>query len=309
MSDNICVVGSLNMDIVVKVERRPRAGETIKGSDYLSLPGGKGANQAIAAATLGGKVTMISRVGNDAFGNVLLENLEERGIDTSYVIRDDLAPTGAAFITIDNSGENSIIISPGANGRVSIEDVGDIIAKSSAVILQLEIPFDTVFKSAKLASELGVQVIVNAAPAMELPDEFLKLIDVLIVNETEASLLSDVEVLNIQDAFLAAHSLNKKGAHTIIVTMGAEGAVFLYKDSKGSIIQGHQKAPEVKVTDTTGAGDTFVGAFVTAMLKGMGIPVSTQYACAAGALAVTKLGAQSAMPKHEEVMNILSQLR
>lgn len=309
MSDNICVVGSLNMDIVVKVERRPRAGETIKGSDYLSLPGGKGANQAIAAATLGGKVTMISRVGNDAFGNVLLENLEERGIDTSYVIRDDLAPTGAAFITIDNSGENSIIISPGANGRVSIEDVGDIIAKSSAVILQLEIPFDTVFKSAKLASELGVQVIVNAAPAMELPDEFLKLIDVLIVNETEASLLSDVEVLNIQDAFLAAHSLNKKGAHTIIVTMGAEGAVFLYKDSKGSIIQGHQKAPEVKVTDTTGAGDTFVGAFVTAMLKGMGIPASTQYACAAGALAVTKLGAQSAMPKHEEVMNILSQLR
>ncbi len=304
----ILVAGSLNADLVVRTSRFPQPGETISGGDLQVIPGGKGANQAVAAARLGAQVYMLGRVGRDNFGDFLLNNLQANHVDSSLVQRDD-ASTGTAIIVVDADGQNSIVLSPGANGKVSASDVelasfSDPSTRSGRrfdlLLLQLEIPTPTVLSAAKRAKEHGVRVILNPAPAQSIPDELIALPDFLVPNETELSLLTGMEVKDLPSAEAAARKLRERGAQTVIVTLGSKGALIVTAEEVT-----HVESFPVQPVDTTAAGDAFIGGFAS-VLDSSSLPDAVRYGCACGALATTKFGAQPSLPNRAEVEEFLT---
>ena len=300
MSD-ILVVGSLNADLVIRTPRFPQPGETISGEDLQVIPGGKGANQAVAASRLGANVSMLGRVGKDNFGDFLLDNLKSNNVDAQLVQRDD-SSTGTATIIVDADGQNSIVLSAGANGKVSSLDVDHASFSSfSLLLLQLEIPTPTVLSAAKRAKEYGLTVILNPAPAKNIPDELISLTDFIIPNETELSLLTDQTVNDTASAEKAAKLLIERGPKTVIVTLGSNGALVVTKE-----LTQHIPAFNVDVVDTTAAGDAFIGGFATALLANKSLENAVRYGCATGALATIKFGAQPSLPTKEEVERLMS---
>lgn len=305
----IVVVGSINMDLVVRVKRHPQPGETLLGSDYETHHGGKGANQAVAAARMlarsaqaksatssqGLGVRMIGRVGQDAFGQQLRSALKREGINVHATLP-IAAPTGVAFIAVDEGGQNTIIVSPGANHRLRPENLSPAEFEGArVVVLQLEIPLETVRRAAELGRQAGARVVLNAAPAQKLPDRLLELIDILVVNETEAFGLSGVQPDSPEMALEVARLLAEK-VPTVIITLGEQGAVWVSPEG-----QGHQAVLEVEVVDTTGAGDAFIGAVATAICEGIPLAQAVKRGCVAGALATTRVGAQPSLPWREDV--------
>jgi len=296
---HIAVVGSLNMDLVIRTPRFPGPGETIIGSAFHTIPGGKGANQAVAAAKLGARVSMVGRVGDDAFGAQQLANLSQLGIDVSHVRRDPKAATGVALIVLEEQGQNSIILAPGANMRLTLADLEaaeDVLASAAILVLQLEIPQEVVEQASKVARAHGVIVLLNPAPARRLPPTLLSQVDVLIPNESETALLTGTEVDDIESARRAAVRLRAAGVGTVILTLGGRGALLL-EGQKAIHVPGYR----VDVVDTTAAGDAFVGGFAVALAEGQDLAEAVRFANAAGALAVTKLGAQPSLPTRSEV--------
>src|SRR5215212_8912790 len=257
----VFVLGSINQDFVLKVDRRPQPGETVTNAELSTHNGGKGANQAAAAALLGASVTFLGRVGDDEFGEPLVRALADRGIDTSLVQRAPDASTGAAFITVTPDGENSITVAPGANRSLTPQDVdaaSGTIGGATVLVAQMEIPVKTVLRAVEVASERGARVLVNLAPTFEVPWELLEKLDPLVVNEHEAAFLLGSGVEGVDGALSAAPELLSLGPRAAVITIGEAGAVFASGESTE-----HLPAPEVDVVDTTGAGDAFVGALAT----------------------------------------------
>ncbi|MCH8290115.1 ribokinase [Candidatus Poribacteria bacterium] len=300
----VVVVGSFNMDVVIKAERRPRKGETLIGQEFGMFSGGKGFNQATAAARLGADVVMIGRLGTDTFGDILMSASTEEKIDTNFVVRDAEVGTGVATIVIDAAGDNSIILVPHANMRLSVEDVERAfaqIASADVLLLQLEVPIEASQKAAEIAKANGAKVILNPAPARELPDSFLAQVDILTPNEVETEFLSGLKVSDDEGAQRAAQVLLDKGISTVVLTLGDRGALLLTSDVRKLI-----PAYKVDVVDTTAAGDAFCGALATALAQGKTIEDAVAFANAAGALAVTVLGAQPSIPTAEKVEDFLA---
>ena len=299
MSD-ILVIGSLNADLVVRAPRFPAPGETISGEDLAIIPGGKGANQAVAATRQGASVAMVGRVGNDSFGPTLVQNLQNNRVDTTYVKTDESA-TGTAIIVVDSSGQNSIVLSPGANSKVTPADV-DVVSFQDAdlLLLQLEIPLETVTHAISVARQNGLRVILNPAPARQLPDLLLADVDIFIPNESELQLLTNVPVTNVDSAGTAAKALLAKGVGTVIVTLGSNGALIV---TDGQVQ--HIPSFKVNVVDTTAAGDAFIGGLAAALLNGKTLEEAVRYGNASGALAATKFGAQPSLPTQDEVEQLL----
>jgi ribokinase len=295
----VVVVGSFNMDLVVKAGRRPQTGETLMGEEFGMFIGGKGSNQAIAAARLGADVTMIGKLGTDLFGDTLMAAHAEEGIHTDYVIRDTEVGTGIASILIDADGDNSIVIVPQANMRLSVEDIeraSESIAAADVLLLQLEVPIAASQRAAEIAKSNGATVVLNPAPAQELPDDFLAQVDILTPNEVETESLSGVKVSTATDAERAAKVLLDKGLSAVILTLGERGAVLLTPDLTRQV-----PAYTVEVVDTTAAGDAFCGALATVLARGDNLVDAVAFANAAGALAVTVLGAAPSMPTATQV--------
>ena len=304
---NIVVVGSLNMDLVVRMPQIPRPGETLLGGVFKTFPGGKGANQAVAAARLGAHVTMIGCIGDDGFGKEMRVALESEGIDTTHVLVHPEAATGVALIQVDAQGQNSIAVASGANFRLSGSDVDkamQAIGKFDALVMPLETQLETVYTAAKIASGRGAIVILNPAPAQVLPREILELVDVLIPNEHELALMTGVPVHSVVDVSLAVPKLLQLGAKKVIVTMGGHGAV-LFEDGHEALIP----ACRVQAVDTTAAGDCFVGALAVALCEGRSLLPAAEFASAAAALSVTREGAQPSLPHREEVVQFLLERR
>jgi ribokinase len=310
---NILVVGSLNADLVVRAPRFPQPGETISGEDLQVIPGGKGANQAVAAARHGANVAMLGRVGKDNFGDLLLENLRSNRVETELIRRDD-ASTGTAIIVVDADGQNSIVLSAGANGNVSSSDVENAsFSNFNLLLLQMEIPTPTVLSAARRAKENGVRVILNPAPAKELADELIALADFIVPNETELCILTGMEVKDFPSAAAASRKLRERGAQNVIVTLGSKGALLVTGEEVT-----HVDAFKVEVVDTTAAGDAFIGGFAAKLLESASllsvrkqapafqITSAVRYACACGALAATRFGAQPSLPTKEEVERFMS---
>lgn len=304
MMARIAVIGSLNMDLVVQAPRIPKPGETVLGADNLHMiPGGKGANQAYGSARLGADVAMIGRVGDDAFGEQLITNLKKACVDTHHITRDSNASTGAALIVVEKGGQNSIVVSSGANGRVSPLDVSRaeaVIQSVNLLLLQLEIPLPAVIKAAQLAQHHGIKVVLNSAPARLLPTELLLLTDILIPNETEVALLSGCDVGTDDGIKQAADKLRQSGVKTIIMTRGSRGSSLITENETV-----HFPAFPVEPVDTTAAGDAFVSGFAVAYAEGKSFPEAVRYGNAAGALASTKLGAQPSMPGRDDLERLL----
>jgi ribokinase len=297
----ILVIGSLNADLVVRAPYFPQPGETISGEDLQVIPGGKGANQAVAAARLGASVALLGRVGKDNFGDFLLGNLQSNKVDSQLVQRDDAA-TGTAIIILDSNGQNSIVLSPGANGKVSSADVNHApFPAGGLLLLQLEIPIPTVLSAAQRARENNVRVILNPAPAKELPNELISLAHFIIPNESELGILTGLPVNDVSSAERAAKQLLEHGAQNVIVTLGSAGALIVTKEGAT-----HIPSFRVNVVDTTAAGDAFIGGFATALLQNKSFEESVRYGCACGALAATKFGAQPSLPAREEVERFMS---
>ncbi len=295
----ILVVGSSNTDMVIKTSHFPAPGETILGGKFLMNAGGKGANQALAAARLGGQVTFVTKIGNDIFGKQALRQLKDEGINTDYVAVDPENPSGVALITVDENGENSIVVASGSNGTLSPEDFEkamDELDETEFVLIQLEIPVETVGYIARIASGKNKKVILNPAPATHLSDELLRNIFLITPNETEAEILTGIKVTDELSANRAATVLHKKGVEIVIITMGSAGA-FLLHDNKSEIISGHK----VVAVDTTAAGDTFNGALTVALSEGKNIRDAIAFANQAAAISVTRFGAQASVPFRNEL--------
>jgi len=300
LKHDVLVIGSLNADLVVRAPHFPQPGETISGDDLQIIPGGKGANQAVAAARQGASVAMLGRVGKDSFGPFLLDSLRSNSVDTTHVSADESA-TGTAIIVVDASGQNSIVLSAGANGKVTPKDIETLNIEAKVLFLQLEIPLETVIHAAKWGKQKAMTVILNPAPARELPDELIANVDFILPNETELSLLTGVPVTDISSTEKAAQGLLARGAKNVIVTLGSKGAMVV---SSGQTRQ--VNAYKVDVVDTTAAGDAFIGGFASALLRGVEIEEAVKYANACGALATTKFGAQPSLPTKEETEKFIS---
>lgn len=302
---SIIIIGSLNMDLIVRTPRIPAPGETILGSTFSTAPGGKGANQAVAAAKLGGPVKLVGRLGADDFGKQLRSQLGAVGVDTQFVVQDLKAATGVALISVDDNGQNSIIVAPGANANVSRQDVDaarDAIRKARVVVAQLEIPLDTVTYALRLARDAGALTILNPAPAQTLARDILQNTDVLIPNETEAAQLTNLPVNSLATAAEAASALQQMGARRVLITLGEKGAVWLDEKAAPLAIAPFQ----VQATDTTASGDAFVGALATALAREQDWETSLRMASAAGALTATKLGAQPSLPTRAELEDFIN---
>ncbi len=295
----VFVLGSINQDLVLKVERRPNPGETVTNAELSTHNGGKGANQAAAAALLGASVAFLGRVGDDEFGEPLVRALRDRGIDTSLVERVSDKSTGAAFITVTPDGENAITVAPGANRRTTPEDIdaaSAAIQDARVLVAQMEIPVETVLRAVEIAAERGTRALVNLAPPLEVSRELLEKLDPLVVNEHEAAFLLGSKVEGVDGALSAAPKLLSLGPRSAVITVGAAGAVFANGESTK-----HLPAPKVDVVDTTGAGDAFVGALAVKLARDASLEEAVAYAVRAGAAAVTKEGAQGALPTPEVV--------
>ena len=302
------VVGSSNMDLVVKSPRIPAVGETILGGDFIMTPGGKGANQAVAAAKLGAEVYFIAKFGNDVFAEQSLNNFKKEAVNTKYVIQTKEAPSGVALITVDDAGNNIIVVAPGANQMLSPDDVKKAesdIASSGALVAQLEIPLETVEFAAQLANDFGVPFILDPAPAQKLSPEFLKMVDVLTPNETEAQILTGIEVTSNRDsAQMAAKKLLEYGVKSVILTMGAKGFLLANNERMESV-----PAVKVDAVDATAAGDAFTGSLAVGLAQGKTLTDAALFANYVAALSVTKMGAQSSMPAREAVESFVRAVR
>ncbi|RZM30127.1 MAG: ribokinase [Pedobacter sp.] len=305
MLNKIIVVGSMNMDMVVKTDRIPRPGETVLGGTFFMNPGGKGANQSVAIARMGGDVVFIGKIGDDIFGKQSAQLFDEEGVDISGIISDENSSSGIALITVDQHGENSIVVAPGANAKLSPEDVTVAIKRYEHykfLLLQLEIPMETVACALKTGKELGMRVILNPAPANEGIKDYFNLIDIITPNEHEAEMLSGIKIDNMDSAEVAARRLQEMGVKNVIITLGKSGAVILEDDHFY-----HVPAPEVEAVDTTAAGDVFNGALVAALSEGKTLKEAAEFGCIAAAIAVTRMGAQSSIPYRNEF--ILEQMK
>lgn len=294
----ILIVGSINMDLVVRVPHSPLPGETVLGGDFETFPGGKGANQAVAAARMGAEVRMVGRVGNDGFGDTLIQNLVTDNIKTAYVTKDPSASTGIAMIAVAADGENSIVVASGANMQVTVDDVikaGDIFSEVDLLLVQLECPLEVVTAAVELAKANQVKVVLNPAPAQLLPATLLANIDVMTPNENELRLISGEEEIE-----KGARVLLEKGVKNVLVTLGSDGA-YLVNETQELYFSAHK----VTAVDTTAAGDAFNGAFATLLAENESITNAIRFAMAAGALAVTRRGAQPSLPRREEVEQFL----
>ncbi len=302
----IAVVGSSNMDLVVKSKRIPAVGETILGGDFIMVPGGKGANQAVSAAKLGAQVFFIAKLGDDIFGSQSLNNFKKEGVNTKYVIQTKQAPSGVALIMVDEEGNNLIVVAPGANQRLSPQDVKEAesdIASSGALVAQLEVPIETIEFAAGLANKCKVPFILDPAPAQKLSPQLLKMVDVLTPNETEAQLLTDIEVKDQESAGVAAQKLLECGVKNIILTMGANG--FLSASKEGTEFV---PAKKVNAADSTAAGDAFTGSLAFGMAQGKTLTDAALFANNVAAISVTKMGAQPSMPTLQEVESFISKM-
>ncbi len=291
---SVFVVGSINQDYVLSVERRPKAGETLTGASLATHPGGKGANQAVAAALLGAPVAMLGRVGDDPAGASLRAGLAARGVDTAAVQAVPGAPTGAAFITVTPDGENAIVVAPGANLRLGpggVDAVAGAIRAAAVLVAQLEVPVETVERAVAVAAGAATLVVLNLAPPRPVPGDLLAGVDVLVVNQHEAGFLLDREVAGVEAAGRAAEELRRRGPRAVVVTLGASGAVLA--DGGGP---DHAPAPRARVVDTTGAGDAFVGALAAKLARGAPLREAVAQGVRAGAAAVEGVGAQGSFP-------------
>ena len=306
-NNKILVAGSLNMDQIVRVHRIPALGETLLGAGSLKLvPGGKGANQAVAMARLGAPVAMAGRVGYDPFGERLLSSLRSDNVDTGLIVVDQEEASGVAFIFLAPDGNNAIVVAGGANMRVGQDSVQsstifEAIAQAQALVLQLEIPLETVILFIAAAHKGGVPVVLNLAPGQPLSKEVLRQLEVLIVNETEASLLSGQRLESLEDAHIVATVLHEQGIPKVVITLGSQGALLATSDGSGKTRIIYQSAPVLQVIDTTAAGDCFVGALTVALTEGQSPEDALRFAVYASALKVTKFGAQSGLPTRAEV--------
>jgi ribokinase len=298
---SVLVFGSLNMDLVTRTHRLPQAGETIAGYSFESVPGGKGANQAVAVARLGVTVQMRGRVGGDEFGKTLIESLQLSGVDCDGIRVDETSRSGVAAIAIDDSGENHIIIVPGANGKVDLSDVERLpLLASKVLLLQLEIPLAIVIAAAQAAKQAGVTVILDPAPApTQLPAELYAAVDILTPNQVEAEQLTGIAIQDEASAVQAARQLRQQSVATVIVKMGAQGA--LCATAAGEFWVSPFR---VRAIDTVAAGDAFNGGLAAALAEGLPLPEACRWAAAAGALATTVKGAQSAMPTRNELLRL-----
>ena len=297
---NICVIGSLNMDLVVNVDTMPKPGQTIIGSNFKEVPGGKGANQAVAMARLNGNVSMIGKVGEDGFGQTLINSLKNDKVDTTY-IQTSKGATGVALITVDKNAQNSIVVSPGANFEVKEDDIDnniEAIKNSDIVVLQLETPLNTIKYALNKAKELNKYTILNPAPAVKLDDEIIKNVDLLTPNETELEIISGVSIETEEDIQKAAQIMIEKRVKELIVTLGSKGSLYINKEKSM-----FKKAYKVEAVDTTAAGDSYTGALAVALSQDKNIEDAMDFASKVGALSVLKEGAQSSLPTLEDVKN------
>lgn len=300
MSAPITVVGSLNMDFVVQVDKLPLPGETVLGGGFRTIPGGKGANQACAAAKLGGRVRMVGRVGDDVFGEALRRSLAAAGVDTGAVLATEATPSGVALIFVQAGGQNQIVVASGANGRLAPDDVTHALETTDGglLLLQLESPLETVEAAASAGRRQGMRVLLDPAPARPLPDALLERVDILTPNETEAMILLGRREgsVALAEAPEVAQALRRRGPRAVILKLGEKGA-FLDEGKGGR----HFPGLRVKAVDATAAGDTFNGALAVALAEGKTMAEAIGFANAAAALSVTRLGAQASIPARGEV--------
>jgi ribokinase len=297
----IVVIGSINMDLVVRAERLPKPGETVRGREFQTIPGGKGANQAVAAARLGAETHMVGRVGYDEFGRRLRQSLADNGVHVEYVTSDREHPNGVAVILVQESGENSIVVAAGANAAVSMDDLkatASVIQAADAVLLQLEIPLETVATALQMAGAAKVRSILDAGPAADVPEDLKRAADVISPNMVEAEALLGHAVSSALDA---ARELVGRGAPACVVKAGAQGCAWVSPQGAE-----HIAAIAVKAVDTTAAGDAFTAALAVALAEGKSLPEAARWANFAGALAVTRFGAQPSMPPRRELEQFIS---
>ena len=289
---NICVIGSLNMDLVVNVDTMPKPGQTLLGGNFKEVPGGKGANQAVAMARLEGNVSMIGKIGNDGFGKTLIEALNNDNVNTSHVHIANCS-TGVAFITVDKNAQNAIVVAPGANFQLTKDDIDkniDCIKDSDIVVIQLETPLETVKYALQVAKDLNKYTILNPAPAVKLDNEIIGHIDLLTPNETELEIISEIKI--------EAKKMIEKGVKELIVTLGSKGSLYINEEKSF-----FKPAYTVEAVDTTAAGDSFTGALAVALSNNKTMEEAMDFASKVGALSVMKEGAQSSLPTLKDVEN------
>lgn len=304
MGSKIIVVGSSNTDMVIKADRFPLPGETVLGGKFFMNPGGKGANQAVTAARLGGNVTFITKIGNDIFGRQTLQQFQRETIETKYVTIDAEQPSGVALINVDGKGENCIAVAPGANSQLKpsdIETAMESMDKDTIVLLQLEIPLPVVEYVIRKSYERGLKVVLNPAPAQSLPADIFSLLYLITPNETEAELLTGIRVTDVATAKKAACRLQELGVSNVIITLGVKGA-YLHVGSFSGLIP----APQVTAVDTTAAGDCFNGALTVALSENRPLEDAVSFACKAASISVTRMGAQASLPYRKEIETIPS---
>ncbi len=303
MSKKIVVLGSSNTDMIIQVKKIPKPGETVIGGKFSIAAGGKGANQAVAAVRAGGNVAFVSRIGKDMFGNTSLKGFLEDGLNVENIFIDSEEPSGVALIFVDEKGENSIAVAPGSNSKLLPGDINrklKIISDADILLMQLEIPLETIEYASEIAFENNVKIILNPAPAQHLSDKLLRQISIITPNETEAEFLTGVHVTNAKDAEKAAKILFEKGIGIVIITLGSKGAFVFSEIFKGLI-----PSYKVEATDTTAAGDVFNGALAAALSENKELKTAVKFANAAAALSVTKLGAQPSAPFKENIFKLL----
>jgi ribokinase len=300
MSKKIVIVGSTNMDMVVTSMHIPVPGETVLADSFFMNPGGKGANQAVAVSRLGGTISFITKVGNDIFGKQFIQLFNEESINTQFILEDTELPSGVALITVDKLGENSIVVAPGANSKLLPDDLQASlkeIATADLVLMQLEIPIETVNYVAEYAAGRNIRVILDPAPAMELKSELLKRIDIVTPNQTEAEILSGIKVTDIESAGHAAKRIHELGVKNVVITMGALGAL-VYQEGESCFVPSEKVNP----IDSTAAGDVFNAGLAVALSEGKSLKKSVEFASVAAAISVTRMGAQSSIPYRSEMI-------
>lgn len=306
----LVVIGSSNTDMIIQVPELPRPGETVLGGAFNTAPGGKGANQAVAAARAGGDVSLIACVGKDMFGEQALAGFAEAGINTQHCVIDEDAPSGIAQIVVSSSGENSIAVASGANARLSprhLDAARPLISAAAVVVLQLETPVVTVVHAAQLAAQANSVVILNPAPAQALPDELYPLLSLITPNETEAELLTGISVHDETSAAQAADILHTRGVDTVMITRGRQGVFLSQSDASGETRRQQFPAFGVTAVDTTAAGDVFNGCLAVALTEGQVIDAAIDFAQGAAAISVQTLGAQTSAPERHVIVDFISQ--
>lgn len=305
VNKRILVIGSSNTDMTIKSDNLPLPGQTILGGRFVMGPGGKGANQAVAAKRLGGNVEFICKVGHDVFGKNAADGYKKEGIDISHILY-STEPSGVALILVDKTGENVISVAPGANGDLSVEDIesiANVIKEADYLILQLEIPTDAVIRAAKIAHEAGVYVILNPAPACKLPNELFQYISLITPNQTETELMTGVKLINEQSFITAVENFNRMGVKDVIITLGSKGSLVCY-DGKNEFVP----AIKVDAVDATAAGDTFCGAVCVALSQGKNLKEAAVFATKAASLTVQKMGAQDSIPSITDINMFSNQI-